>query len=243
MRTTGYLLMATCVLVFGCAPMSEAADDTNDEFDDAKSLKGWTVFKPGNQDLYQKLDIGKSRKGWLTLAPKANQGWYNDGVAPMLYKEVEGDFLIETCVATRRSGAPNDPPAAHYNSAGLIVRDPASAGQRQNWVVVNVGRQDPNTGTEVKTTVNSRSVLELQRGDHTGHLRLARIGTTIYALRKLSSEDKWTLLREIDRRDLPNRVQVGLMCNGWTTQSDLVAEFDYFRMSVPKDKDALTASR
>jgi hypothetical protein len=196
------------------------------------------VFKPGNADLHQKLDIGESRKGWLTLVPKANQGWYNEGMAPMLYKEIEGDFMMETRVVTR--GA-NGAPTAHYNSAGLIVRDPASGERKQNWVVVNVGRQDPNTGTEVKTTVNSVSRLELQRGEHTGQLRMARIGTTVYALKKLNGETRWTLLREIDRKDLPNRVQIGLMCNGWTERADLTAEFDYFRVSVPKAVADLTA--
>jgi hypothetical protein len=239
MRAMGYALAIVC----GLAGASGAfAQHVSDEFDDAKSLKGWSVFRPGNRDPHAKLDVGASRKGWLTLAPRPGQAWYNEGVAPMLSKTVEGDFLIETSVVTRKPGSPNEPPAAHYNSAGLIVRDPASAGQRQNWVVVNVGRQDPHTGTEVKTTVNSRSVLELQRGEHTGQLRLARIGTTVYALRKLSGEDKWTMLKELDRRDLPKRVQVGLMCNGWTNQADLVAEFDYFRLSVPKGKDDLTGA-
>jgi hypothetical protein len=239
MRAHVYALAGVCALALAS---TTSAQDLNDDFDDAKALKNWTVFKPGREDLHQKLDIGDSRKGWLTLVPKRNQGWYNEGVAPMLHKEIEGDFLIETSVVTRKSGAPDRAPTAHYNSAGLIVRDPASAGQRQNWVVVNVGRQDPDTGTEVKTTVNSRSVLELQRGGHSGQLRLGRIGATVYALRKLDNEDRWTLLREIERRDLPKRVQIGLMCNGWTEGSDLVAEFDYFRVSVPKGAADLTAT-
>jgi hypothetical protein len=162
-------------------------------------------------------------------------------MGPMLYKEVEGDFLIETRVATRSASAAGEAPRAHYNSAGLIVRDPASAAGRQNWVVVNVGRQDPQTGTEVKTTVNSRSHLELQPGGHTGQLRLARIGGTVYGLRKLDGESKWTLIKSFERKDLPARVQVGLMCNGWTNESDLVAEFDYVRFSVPKSAAELTA--
>lgn len=238
MRASVYLLAAVFGLACGGA---SSAQDLNDEFDDAKTLKGWTVFKPGNVEPYQKLDIGAVRKGWLTLVPKANQGWYNEGTAPALFKQIEGDFLLETCVVTRKAGAPDEAPGASYNSAGLIVRDPASGPRRQNWVVVNVGHQDPDLGTEVKTTVNSVSQLEKRRGEHTGHLRLARVGTTVYALSKLNGEDKWTLLKELERRDLPKRVQIGLMCNGWTPQSDLHAEFDYFRVTVPKTKDDLTA--
>ena len=221
---------------------SALADDPSDNFDDAKTLRDWTVLKLNPRaDLHSRLDVGKSRRGWLTLVPRASTGWYNEGMGPMLYKEVEGDFLIETRVTTRSRAAANQPPRAHYNSAGLIVRDPASAAGRQNWVVVNVGRQDPDIGTEVKTTVNSRSVLELQRGAQSGQLRLARMGTTVSALRKLDGEDRWTLIKEIERKDLPKRVQVGLMCNGWTGNADLVAEFDYVRFSVPNAAADLTA--
>ena len=82
MRSMGYILAVVSSLACGSVSF---AQDLNDEFEDAKALKNWTVFKPGNADLYQKLDIGESRQGWLTLVPKANQGWYNEGTAPMLY--------------------------------------------------------------------------------------------------------------------------------------------------------------
>lgn len=237
--------LAPLVAVAALVPLAFAADPPSlgDEFDDAATLKNWTVLKSGRDALQTKLDIGRTQKGWLALTPRANTGWYNDGVGPLLSKEIEGDFLIETRVVTRRTGAPDEAPRATYNSGGLIVRDPASAGRNQNWVVVNVGRQDPDTGTEVKSTVNSESKLELQRGAHTGRLRLARIGTTVYALKRLDGEDRWTQLKELERRDLPARVQIGLMANGWGAGADVNVEYDYFRVSVPKAAADLTADK
>lgn len=108
---------------------------------------------------------------------------------------------------------------------------------------MNVGNQSNFTGSEGKTTVNSKSHLELQRGSHNGKLRLARIGTKIYALRMLEGEKEWTLIREVDRADLPKRVQVGPMANGWSRQADLIAHFDYVRLTVPRSLKELTSVR
>ena len=238
---TTVLFVATACVTLLVSSSPSHADDLSDDFDEKSSLQQWTVLKSSsNENLHQDLSLGSSREGWLTIRPRANHAWYNDGMGPMLYKMVEGDFMVETNVVTHRPGSRNQAPNAHYNSAGLIVRDPASSYGQQNWVVVNVGRQDPFTGSEIKTTVNSRSHLELQPGNHSGKVRLARIGSTIYGLRKLNGESEWTLIRTFDRNDLPSRVQVGLMCNGWTGNADLVAEYDYVRFSVPESADDLT---
>jgi hypothetical protein len=236
-----WLLMTLIIGVFGFSSRV-SAEDLSDTFDDPKTLKNWKILEVQGRkmDLYEKIDIGQSRKGWLTIVPRRSRGWYQETMGPMVYKEVEGDFLIETRVMTRSRSAKDQAPQATYNSGGLIVRNPASGPRQQNWVVVNVGKQDPNTGTEVKTTVNSASQLELQEGTHSGDLRLARIGTTIYCLSKLEGKTEWTLIKEFNRRDLPKRVQVGLMANAWGDAGDAIAEYDYVRFSVPKQQSDLT---
>ena len=216
----------------------QGAEKLDDEFAGTESLSAWKIRDSveGGRQTYEVVSIGKPRSGWLTIEPRPSNGWYQDGMGPMLYKDLEGDFLVETRVVTHSRNAPDLPPRASYNSAGLIVRDPASEKGKQNWVVVNVGQQDGFAGSEAKTTVNSRSNLELQRGSHNGRLRLARIGSTVYALRMLDGEGEWKIIREMERSDLPRRVQVGIMCNGWTNRADLVAHFDYARFRVPNSK-------
>lgn len=219
--------------------------ELNDEFNNIESLDNWKVRDSveGGAKTYESIEIGEGRDGWLTIVPKAENFWYQDHMGPMLYKEISGDFLVETRVATRSRNAAGEPPKARYNSAGLIVRDGNSKQGSQNWVVVNTGFQAKFAGSEAKNTVNSKSHLELQPGSHNGRVRMARIGSMIYCLRMLEGETKWTLIRQIDRPDLPKSVQVGPMCNGWSNAADLVAEFDYVRFEVPQDESQLTVVR
>lgn len=235
---TTHLVSALCVLLAAAAP--SLAEPFEDRFDDPATPLQWAVLG-GDNGPHESIDVGRTRDGWLTVRPRPNHAWYNEGMGPMLHRAVAGDFLVETRVQTHSANNPGTPPSAHYNSAGLIVRDPASTQGRQNWVVTNVGRQDPHTGTEVKTTTDSRSVLELQPGPAEARLRLARLGDTIYALRRFPDDDAWTLIRTYDRPDLPDTVQVGLMCNGWTGDADLVAQYDYVRINQPTSVDDLTA--
>ena len=100
-----------------------SAADLDDEFTTSKSLSSWKNRDSveGGRKTYDKVAIGASRKGWLTIVPRPGNGWYKDGMGPMLYKELEGDFLVETRVATESRNASGKPPRAQYNSAGLIV--------------------------------------------------------------------------------------------------------------------------
>ena len=225
--------------------LSDDQPALSDEFDSPDTLSKWSNRDQveGGRVLSDKIDIGESRKGWLTIVPKSGTGWYRDGMGPMLFRIIEGDFLVETRVEIKSRNAENQPPQANFNSAGLIVRNPESGQGTQNWVVVNVGKQNPDLGTEVKTTTNSDSVLSLQPDKHNGRLRLARIGTTIYALKKLDGESEWTLIRQFSRPDLPAKVQVGLMCNGWGSNGDAIAHFDYVRYSVPKSPSDLSVEK
>jgi len=228
------------------APAQDPTEDPPtafvDDFDDPTTLEHWDVLRlPDGTDPHDQLDIDNTRPGWLTVLPAPDHAWYNDGMGPALTRTVTGDFLIETRVQTHSRNNPDAAPDAQYNSAGLIVRDPASARGSQNWLVVNVGRQAPATGTEVKTTTNSRSVLQLHEGRAHATLRLARIGSTIYALRRYPDDDAWTLIRTFARPDLPPTVQVGRMANGWTPHADLTAQYDYARISTPDSPDELTA--
>lgn len=240
-RLSARTLLVSVVLF----PFAAHCADFDDDFSSAARLEEWSIRDKveGGSQTFETIDVGKLRKGWLTIVPRSTNGWYRDSMGPMLFKLVEGDFLVETSVAAHSRNEPSRPPGAQYNSAGLIVRDPASRRGSQNWVVVNVGNQKRFVGSESKTTVDSESVLELKPGASKGRLRLARIGPTIYCLRRLDGESEWTLLKQYDRPDLPQRAQVGVMCNGWTQNADIVAEFDYVRLTVPTSEADLRSDR
>ncbi len=227
-------------------PAGAAGSDPglSDEFNDASTMSQWRRWDQvaGREALHDVLDISTTNDGMLTLQPRTS-GWYDHFEGPLLYKMVQGDFLAETFVAATSRTTPGAIPSEQFNSAGMLVRDPTHGRGHDNWVMVNTGRQRGDLiASEGKTTVDSRSDLQLFDGANRGRLRLCRVGTAVVVARQLEGETEFTVTNRFDRPDLPAQVQVGLVANGWNTSDpepdlsrtpDLEATFDYIRFSVP----------
>ncbi|MEE9335596.1 MAG: hypothetical protein V3U65_16010 [Granulosicoccaceae bacterium] len=216
------------------APIVSAAQFT-DEFS-VDSLNGWTLRHQaeGEQAQYSLLDINQTNPGMLTIVPTQTPGWFEAGKAPLIYKRVTGNFSVETSVITQGEANAALPPGNDFNAAGLMAR--YTSGSGENYVVVNVGRQDGTItgflGSEAKNTTNSISALELQSGSTSGRLTLCRIGANFTVYRQLDNEIQWTQIGAITRNDFPETAQVGMMVNGYLA-ADIRATFDYVRMRVP----------
>jgi hypothetical protein len=193
-------------------------DVLSDDFDDPGSLAAWTRREDaeGGAGNWEVLEINGGR---LRLRPTAS-GWYEHHVGPMIFKLVTGDFVVETSVRAASPSDPEAPPSELFNAGGLIVRDPGSSDGSQDWITHNVGRQQPEVGTEGKSTRASQSHLELRDGVHHGVLRICRIGGTFVLARRLGNEMTLHETHRFDRGDLPDTVQVGMMANGWNSAGD-----------------------
>ena len=210
----------------------------DDEFD-ANSLATWQRRHEveGTAAQYGLLDVNATRPGHLVIEPTRTPGWFADGDAPLLFKIVTGDFAVETMVITESVSDPGQPPGSDFNSAGLMVRNPAGANGPENHVMVNVGRQDGRAGSsrigsEAKTTEDSDSTLMVQPGVPSGRLILCRVGDVVSAFRRLEGEASFTRIARYTRTDLPGTVQVGMVANGYSGP-DIRASFDYVRLRVP----------
>jgi|GEM_PF-6346010 len=218
-----------------------SAADFGDEFN-ADSLSSWTLRHQaeGEAAQYTVLDINQTNAGSLTVQPTITPGWFAAGKAPLIYKRVTGNFSVETSVITHSAANAALPPGNDFNSAGLMARHTIGSGQ--NHVMVNVGRQrntiTNSLGSEAKNTTNSSSVLDLQSGSANGRLALCRVGDVFTVYRQLDNETQWTQIGiAVSRPDFPDTVQVGLVVNGFEGP-DIVAEFDYVRMTVPANTAA-----
>jgi hypothetical protein len=219
----------------------------SDEFDDAATMANWIE---GPSTAYDLLDIDTINPGYMTFVPTSfpNNAWYGTYVAPYRYKLVTGNFAVQTYVIAGNRNAPDPttaPPTGQYNSAGFVARDPASdpAGP-QNYVMFNLGFQANNLSTEVKTTVDSTSILTLTStiNAYEGQLLLCRLGNSFHTYRRLTNDSSWVALDVVHHNGLPVTLQVGLVANAWeeTNGSDLYALFDYVRFAeqpptVPND--------
>ncbi|NIL97673.1 MAG: protein kinase [Planctomycetales bacterium] len=210
-----------------------------DEFDNPRALSDWKI-PPHCQDTARLLEIANSK---LVIEPYPGNIWLSNGRGPMVYKEIMGDFIVATRIRSLNRSATTQPATQHFNLGGLIARNPASQNDSENWIAVQLGRVDGATGlgSKTETTTDSQSNYWTMAGSHSGELRLCRIGSKFYAFRKLDDNREWEMLRwgsgvdaptELDRPDMPSRLQVGL-CATARADGDLRAEYDFIRFAVP----------
>lgn len=239
----------------------------SDEFDDPTSLGDWLrVFEVEGwpYDPLEALDVGTTRPGWCTMVPYAST-WYQDYRAELLCKEVAGDFVVTTHVEPRdRAGA--GAPGASFSLAGLMLRAPRAitpatwAPGGEDYVFLSLGAADvPGSyQSEVKTTDDSDSVLEIAPGPAAATLRAARVGPHLVLLLRPAG-GAWTVHRRYRRDDLPATLQVGLtVYTDWAScapltpyahnttrvdgDPDLRAQFDYVRFAPPAVPAALVGA-
>ena len=173
----------------------------------------------------------------------ARSGWFETSRGVLLYKLVEGDFVVQTHVNAGNTADRNLAPQTPFNSAGLMARNPASASGPENYVMYNVGfqRDDVGVATEAKDTRDSVSELTFRNGFHSGVLVICRIGQTFEMWRRLDDEANWIQTNTFDRPDLPTTLQVGIVVNGFEPPVTITAEFDYVRFAAAGSLDDCTA--
>jgi hypothetical protein len=263
-------VVTVAALLLVLLPAARAYDDLtglSDEFDDPSSLVHWrSLWQTEGWGANQLLtrDIHITSPGRLALVPHAST-WYRDWRGVLEYKEVTGDFVVTTDVEPRRRSGAGAPQSA-FSLAGIMVRAPRSAVTSpatwspggENYVFLSLGTGDSpgQFQFEVKTTLNSDSVLHLSPGVARARIQVARIGTTFVMLRQTDG-GPWTVHQRYTRPDFPTSVQAGLTTyTDWPTASqleplqhnqtvllggnpDLIALFEYVRFARPIVPDSL----
>lgn len=166
--------------------------------------------------------------GALVLDLVGSVIWFNADKGVLFYRDVTGDFRATATVRTSKTSDPSAPPGqdGSVQLAGLMARTEVPA---ENSVFIASGSIGKSTGLETKTTESSRSIY-LQRGLPTGgdaELRLCRIGSTFLLWwRHVDSNEDWTHMSTLDRKDMPATLQVG--ANIYTDGvPDITARFEH----------------
>lgn len=240
------------------APSGLAA--LSDEFDDPTTWSDWSrVFhvEGWGFDQLESADIGATEAGHLTLVPYASS-WYEEWRGVLVFKPVQGDFVVTTQLRVANR-ADDGAPGSLYSLAGIMIRKPRAitpatwTPNGEDYVFHSMGAANtPGTWqTEVKTTDDSTSVLEIHAGGPEATLRSARIGPHLILLIRWPGQ-AWQIHRRYHRTDLPQTLQVGLTTyTDWATceaagvtthnttllvggQPDLQARADYVRFAPPE---------
>lgn len=240
------LLALSALLAIPAAPVCALEPDDiselSDDFDDARRLGEWRHLAREQRlkaDPLESFDLGESLRGRITMRPRAS-AWHRDRIGPLVFKEVAGDF-IATVKVKARSRDGQSAPLSPSSLAGLMIRAPRAVSPRsrkpggENHVLMAVGSVDKPAEFQLETKATrggvSRSWLAgAESGDAV--FRIARIGRTLILLVN-SSRGGWAVERRLRRPDLPNTLQVGMICQS-DGDPDLLAEFDYFHFRRPK---------
>ncbi len=132
--------------VVAWSPFIDDLRPLSDEFENPATLAGWSrvnTVEGWNADQLEQWDIGTSRAGHMRLMPHT-ASWYMNLRAPLVFKEVTGDFVATVRVDVRRRNGQPGRPIAAYSFGGLMVRAPhstvaaapnpgAPAATRLNW--------------------------------------------------------------------------------------------------------------
>lgn len=201
--------------------------DESDEFDmrqvlsgpDGSKLGGWRVL---NSHAATVMDVDKTWPGRLGMALASEDTFFWDGtfVAPFVYKELSGDFDVETYVG---GNADRD-----NERAGIIVRAPRTA-ERENWLGLLVGISGGRHLWYAENTMNSKTSHKMKDADGY-YLRAIRAKDIFVFYTKLRPEDDWKLRARYQRADFGSTLQVGLAAQANNTSGLYAAQFDYFRL-------------
>src|SRR5690242_15351723 len=231
-----FVALAAAAAIAACTPTSDAspgaasppssaapspAATETPEQTPVPGFADWQLINP--QAVHVSVD-----KGALVLDLIGSVIWFNADKGVLFYRDVTGDFrataTVRTAKASDSSAAPGQDGSVQL--AGLMARTEVPA---ENSVFIATGSIGSSTGLETKTTESSRSIY-FQRGLPTGgdaELRLCRIGTTFLLWwRHVDSNEDWTHMSTLDRKDMPATVQVGanMSTDG---VADTIARFEH----------------
>ena len=189
------------------------------------SLTGWTRFD-GDFPPARVEVVG----GELQVTPE--RSWWVDGTrAFYLYRSASGDFAATIHVNV--TGLATPMPQRDWSLSGLLLRSPKSTKQDESWVSLRVGAVGGGWFYERKTTLHSRSRLDLtEAGPGWVQLRVARVGS-LFVLLTRRPDERWRLLASYPRPDLRGPLQVGIdaFSGDEDTSADLVSHVDAFHVT------------
>jgi len=231
-------------------PPGGLEDDFADTFDTPQALSadnlGAYAGVIGNFDV---LDVNTTRPGALYM--QTTGASWDPGPGPMLYVNVTGDFVATTKVVDF-AGTLAAP--VQHNDGGIVARDPAGAPGQENWVSMNffptwtafIVRNTTNSaraeigavsgtwlGVDTFALAAQYPWIQLERKGADFFFRVSDDGVTFLPLTREGGIDDGTKTPlVVNRPDLPDMLQVGLISATYNTTTGFIA-YDDFSVVFP----------
>jgi regulation of enolase protein 1 (concanavalin A-like superfamily) len=135
--------------------------------------------------------------------------WEDDKSGGMLFKEMNGDFSIETKINISKSNTVEMPDKG-FQQAGIIIRKKDD--QKENYIFLSIGTGgNPTPKVSFKKTSDSKSKTFAEKTESMkGWLRIEKKGNKLIALYKSIGGNEYKKIGEYSGDWLNSEIQIGL---------------------------------
>jgi CarboxypepD_reg-like domain len=162
------------------------------------------------QYLNRNFFVASQRADTILLIPVMKCLWEDDETGGTLYKEMQGDFSIESKINLEKNSNPAETPDKGFQQAGIMIRSYDTA--KENYLLLTTGTGgNPNPKVFFKKTTDNKSKTVVDKKQTmNGWLRMEKRGKTITAFFKEEHTTEWNKVGEYEIDWLKDKVQMGL---------------------------------
>ena len=202
----------------------EAISKNNNEPSIAgKQISDWQYINRNLFVSYQKEDT-------ITMIPIMKCWWEDEKSGGMLFKEMNGDFFIETKINITKTNSAEIPDKG-FQQAGIIIRKKED--QKENYIFLSIGTSgNPTPKISFKKTSDGKSKAFAEKIENmNGWLRVEKKGNKIVAFYRFEISNEYKKIGEYSGEWLNSEIQIGLAAyagfpgDGPKMKPDIKAEF------------------
>jgi len=192
---------------------------------------GWNYKNRNLFVSYQKSDT-------FIMIPVMKSWWEDAQSGGMLFKEVNGDFVVETKIHITKNSRGDEMPDKGFQQAGIIIRKKED--QKENYIFFGVGTGG-NASPKIflKRTIESKSKISTQKNENMeSWLRIEKKGAKLIAWSKTEADANWIKQGEYQMAWLEDTIQLGLGVyagfpgNGPKMKPDMKAVFTQLKIKM-----------
>ncbi len=196
----------------------------------SNALEGWQYFKKDYLVTVQQQDS-------IILVPVIKGSWEDEETAGMIYKNIDGDFTVETNLSISKMNNPGEWPENGFQQAGIIIRD-VSEKEENNLIFCAGTGGNGQPKIFLRKTMAGVSKGPVDKIDAMNCiLRLVKKGKEVSVYYRQKDTEDWKKITVYQLNWLKGTAQVGLMAmarfagSGPKAKPDMRAVFTHFTIT------------
>ena len=166
-----------------------------------------------SQWLYHQKNsfVAAQQNDSIILIPVMKSNWEDNETGGMIFREVTGDFTVETAVNITKRSNVMETPDKGFQQSGIIIRNPNEHGE--NNILLCLGTGGNSTPKFfLRKTENGKSKGTVDKiGSPGGYLKLEKKGTEVKAFFRKSNNTEWQFINRYQIEWMKDSLQVGMI--------------------------------